>query len=169
MNDYFRKRGYTLVEMLLAIMIIAILAGSTLLVVSRNNGNAEAAVIMSDLDAAKNALLAYSMEHRTRTSDRMEDFIGKSPSVINGNLDKYMSSQVDMAGSKAKARFDTIRVDKITDANGLEKIRIGFVDFPADRSLIGALQRKTAANQNNAANYQVISMGGTCSIWLNVK
>jgi CHASE1-domain containing sensor protein len=136
-----------------------------MLAVSRGGDNAEAAVVMSDLDAAKNALLAYSMEHRTRTSDALGDFIGANSSVIINSLDNYMSSQVTMTGGKAKARFDTIDVDD--DASG--GIRIGFVDFPATEGLVSALRRKTAANQDNAVNYQVTADGGTCAIWLDVK
>jgi prepilin-type N-terminal cleavage/methylation domain-containing protein len=169
MNDYIRKcgaGGYTLVEVLIVIAIIAILAGGTMLTISRGSDNAEAAVIMSDLDAAKNALLAYSMEHRTRTSDRLEEFIGANSSVINGSLDNYMSSQISMANSKAKARFDKIAVDT---ASG--KIRIGFKEFPAEKGLIKALERKTSAAQNNAVNYQVTPdyTNSDCTILLDVK
>jgi prepilin-type N-terminal cleavage/methylation domain-containing protein len=168
-HDCVRKRassGFSLVEVMITVVIIGILAGCTTLAISRNNDNAEAAVIMSDLDAAKNALLAFSMEHRTRTSDRLNEFIGASPADIIDRLGRYMSSQVMTPGSKAKARFDKIGV--ITDPSGA--IIIGFADFPAAKSLVIALERKTAAAHSSAA-YQVTSHDApsTCSIWLNVK
>jgi prepilin-type N-terminal cleavage/methylation domain-containing protein len=168
MNDDIMKRGsggFTLVEVMLVIMMVAILAGGTMLALSRGSDNAEATVIMADLDAAKNALLAYSMEHRTRTSDRLDDFMSASSSAITGSLDTYMSSQVSMTGGKTKARFDTIDVDT---ASG--KIRIGFAGFPADRGLIRALERKIASAQSNVV-YHVTSndVNSTCTVWLDVK
>jgi prepilin-type N-terminal cleavage/methylation domain-containing protein len=174
MNDHIRRRGaggYTLVEVMLVVMIIGILAGCVMLAISRNSDNAEAAVILSDLDAAKSALLAYSMEHRTRASDRLEEFIGANSSVIVNSLDNYMSAQVSAAGSKAKARFDKIDIDTMVDVNtGTSKVIIGFAGFPADRGLINALQRKTASGQN-ASHYRVThdASGTACTVWLDVK
>ncbi|MDR1578952.1 MAG: type II secretion system GspH family protein [Synergistaceae bacterium] len=166
-HDCFRKRGggYTLTEVLLTIMIIAILAGGTMLAVSRSSDNAEATVIMSDLDAAKNALLAYSMEHRTRTSDTLGDFIGKSSSVIISSLDNYLSSQVTTAGSKAKAHFDKIKVEVDTGPSG--NVRIGFVEFPAEQGIINALRRKTSAAAMTSVAYDFNA--AEPSIWLDVK
>jgi general secretion pathway protein G len=159
MSDYIRKRGaggFTLVEILIVIMIIAILAGGIMIAFSQGSDNAEAAVIMSNLDAAKNALLAYSMEHRTRTSDRLGDFMSANSSTIISSLDKYMNSRISM----------TVDVDE----DQLGKTRIGFIDFPASQKLIKALELKTAADKNSA-NYQLISNAGgtTCTIWLIVK
>jgi prepilin-type N-terminal cleavage/methylation domain-containing protein len=165
--DRVRKRasgGFTLAEVLIVIMIIAILAGCMMFAISRVSDNAEAAVIMSDLDAAKNALFAYSMEHRTRTSDRLEDFIDVGSSAILGSLDNYMSSQVT-TDSKAKARFDQISVTS-NDVSGRTRIRIGFSNIEADQGLINALKRKIDA-QSGAANYLVDE--STPSIWLDVK
>ncbi|MDR1133695.1 MAG: type II secretion system GspH family protein [Synergistaceae bacterium] len=166
-RDCVRKRasgGFSLVEVMITVVIIGILAGCTTLAISRGSDNAEAAVVMSDLDAAKNALLAYSMEHRTRTSDRLNEFIGANPSVIIRSLDNYMSSQIMTPGSKAQVRFNVISVD--IGPSGA--VRIGFDDFPAEKSLAKALERKTAAAHSNAV-YQVTSSDTTCSIWLNVK
>jgi prepilin-type N-terminal cleavage/methylation domain-containing protein len=164
MSDCIGKRGsggFTLVELLLVVTIIAVLAGGMIIAVSRGTDNAEAAVIMSDLDAAKNALLAYSMEHRTRTSDGLGGFVGAASSAIVSSLDNYMSSQVNMTGGKTKARFDSIEVDT---ASG--RIRIGFAGFPTDSGVISALKRKAA--QSNVV-YQVESTGSTCTIFLDVK
>ena len=168
--DRVRKRasgGFTLAEVLIVIMIIAILAGCMMFAISRASDNAEAAVIMSDLDAAKNALFAYSMEHRTRKSDALsDDFIGADSDAIIGSLDKYMSAQA-ATDSKAKARFDKISVATSGDIPGKIRIIIGFKDFTADQGLINALKRKIDA-QSGAANYHFV-VNGYPSIWLDVK
>ncbi|MDR3164522.1 MAG: type II secretion system GspH family protein [Synergistaceae bacterium] len=166
-RDRIRKRapgGFTLVEVLIVIMIIATLAGTLMLAISYSSDNAEAAAVMSDLDAAKNALLAYSMEHRTRMSDRLDEFENANSFFIVDRLNKYLSSQITMSGSKTKARFDKIDVDIAPDG----KIRIGFVGFPATSGLVKALERKTAGG-NSSAVYDVSGSGTNCTIWLDVK
>ncbi|MDR0652325.1 MAG: prepilin-type N-terminal cleavage/methylation domain-containing protein [Synergistaceae bacterium] len=156
-HDCVRKRGggFSLVEVMIAIIIIGALAGIMMVVISRGTDNAEASVIMSDLEAAKNALLAYSMEHRTRTSDRLNEFAAADSSEIVGSLDKYMSSQIH-----GKAHFGNIDVD---DAGG--RIRIGFVDFQATQGVFKALDRKTKSIQNDDYDFDE----GLHTLWLNVK
>jgi prepilin-type N-terminal cleavage/methylation domain-containing protein len=164
MNDdirgCIRRRGtggFTLVEILIVIMVIAILAVCMVLVISPGKDNTEASAIMADLDAARKALLTYSREHRTRTSDALGDFMGANSKIIAASLDKYLNV---VAGSKAGARFDTISV-AMSDGD----IRIGFVNFPMEQGVINALKRKA----DSGSGYDFEENGTACSLWLKIK
>ena len=123
-----KSRGFGLVEMLVVIVILGILSGITIIAVGRGTDNTEAAAIMAHLETAKTALLAYSMEHRTRNADPIATF----PDVnvngrIHASLDKYLDSNVRTGGgSKAVEYFDRLRVTK--DGSlffvGFENIRV---------------------------------------------
>jgi prepilin-type N-terminal cleavage/methylation domain-containing protein len=161
-GDCILKRGggFTLVELLIVMMILAILAGGVMFASSRASESTEATAIMSNLDAARSALLAFSMEHRTRTSDGLREFIGAASSDIIGSLDRYLSSQVDITeDSKTMTYFGTITVN--TDPLG--NIRIGFSGFSARQGVIKALRKKTGDNANYDFNE------ATPAIWLNVR
>jgi prepilin-type N-terminal cleavage/methylation domain-containing protein len=100
--------AFSLVEVLLVVAILGILAGMTMLVMGRSSDNAEAGAILSDLDAAKNAMLAYSMQNRTRTSDGLGDWDAASSAAIKASLDAYLGAE--KSGAKAAARFNAIKV-----------------------------------------------------------
>ncbi|MDR1965789.1 MAG: type II secretion system GspH family protein [Synergistaceae bacterium] len=157
-----RHRGFSLTEVLTILCIISILAGMTLLVMGGNTNNAEATVILGELDSAKSAMLAYSMEHRTRTSDQLGGWDGATPSVIKASLDKYLDSKVNMSGNKATQRFGKLGVRYSGSA-----IEIGFVGFDADAGMRRAIERKVTAAQGFSG---VPDAGANkYTLWLRVR
>jgi type II secretory pathway pseudopilin PulG len=158
-----KSRGFMLVEVLLVVIVIGILAGMVMLAFGNRSEKAEAAVIMSDLDTVKNAMLAYSMEHRTRTSDGLDGWNAATSVRIRASLDKYVDS--NLGGGNAAPRFANLKVRY--PANGIEA---GFDGFPASGALQAELAKKVH-DKNNAASgiYSGSASGGTYSLWIRVR
>jgi prepilin-type N-terminal cleavage/methylation domain-containing protein len=155
-----KSRGFSLTEVLLVIIVIGILAGMSMLVFGRRSENAEAAVIMSDLDTVKNAMLAYSMEHRTRRSDGLDGWNTADSTTIMASLDKYVGS--NLGGGNAAPRFASLSVSY---TNGIE---VGFNGFPASNALQAELTKKVH-DERNAVRYSGSGSGGNYSLWLRVR
>jgi len=158
-----KSRGFGLVELLTVIVILAILAGMSMLVMGRSADNAEAAKIMGNLDAARNALLAYSMEHRTRTSDRLDEFIAANTDDIIISLDKYLDRNVT-TGQQNSALFSKIQIG-MNPLHFDGQLAIGFIGFDASSGLRSALAKRTGSD----SQYDGSSSGGTYSLWIKVK
>jgi hypothetical protein len=136
----------------------------TMLVFGRNSEKAEVALIMSDLDTVKNAMLAYSMEHRTRRSDGLEGWNTAAPAVIMASLDEY--TDANLGRGRAAPYFDNLR---IRYANGVE---VGFDGFPASSALRTELDKKLRDENDVSAVkgiYSGSAAGGSYSLWLRVR
>lgn len=79
-----RKSGFTLVELLIVIMIIAILAGMMLLATGSATDSATATKIINDMRAAKSAALLIYMDENQNW-----DFTNDTD-AFKTSLDKYM-------------------------------------------------------------------------------
>ena len=109
------RKGFTLVELLIVIIIIGILAGMIMMVSGAAIGKAEAQKIVANMRNLKTAVIMYEMDH------------GKLPdgAVINAgsnkSLDQYMDSRLSDA-------YDVIATS--TDAGG--RLRLCFAGYNAD-------------------------------------
>ncbi len=82
------RKGFTLVELLIVIIIIGILAGGMMLVAGTSRDSAEASRIMSDLRNMKAAALMWMADNPTTvTADDWSD-LERDPSPINKYLDR---------------------------------------------------------------------------------
>jgi prepilin-type N-terminal cleavage/methylation domain-containing protein len=160
----FKSGGFSLVEVMLVVVIISILASMSMLVFGRSSEGTEATAIMAELDSAKNALLTYSMEHRTRHSDEIGVFVGKNASAIKASLDKYLD-QSAKSGGKAALLYDTLQVRQTGN-----DIFIGFDGFAATTALQNALKKKVDAEGGAANGIYSSGISGTgYAVWLKVK
>ncbi|MDR1471655.1 MAG: type II secretion system GspH family protein [Synergistaceae bacterium] len=150
------SHGYSLVEVLLVIMIIGILAGGMMLAAGRGTDNTDAAAALADLEGIKSAMLAYSMAHRTRTSDGLAAFVGADPSDIMSSLDVYLTKE----GDSAYLNYLEVRRDS---ANSLW---VEFDGFPAGSSLRSALDKKIESSSHFTGSG---GSGGGYTISLKVK
>lgn len=60
---FYYRRGFTLVEMLVVILIVGILVGAMMLLLGSANHAAEAAKIISDLRSLKSAAMLYYLDN----------------------------------------------------------------------------------------------------------
>jgi type II secretory pathway pseudopilin PulG len=164
MNGDYRKMrscGFSLVEVMLVIIFIAILAGMSVLAMGSGTDGTEAAAIMSHLDSAKNAMLAYSQEHRTRNSNPLQQFVGATSALINTSLDRYLEGSSKTGGS-AHQYYSKLSVRR--DSNNV--IEVGFNGFLTTSGIARALDNKIHVNDGlytgsgNASSY---------SVWLKIK
>ena len=82
------RKGFTLVELLIVIIIIGILAGAMMLVAGRSRDSAEAAKIISDLRSVKAAALIWLTENPAGLETDDWTDLQDDPTPINSYLDK---------------------------------------------------------------------------------
>jgi len=82
------RKGFTLVELLIVIIIIGILAGAMMLVAGTSRDSAEASRIMSDLRNMKAAALMWMADNPTTVTADNWVGLGNDPEPINRYLDR---------------------------------------------------------------------------------
>ena len=162
-NWKVKSRGFGLVEILLAVVIIGILSGMTLVAVGRSSDNAEATAIMAHLESAKSALLAYSMENSRRNVDPIAVFPAVNANgIIHASLDKYLDSNVQTGGgSKAVEYFDRLRVRRDGAA-----ILVGFQNIRVTSGVKSALDKRIDAS---GGTYTRSGSAAEYTMWMRVR
>lgn len=85
------RKGFTLVELLIVIIIIGILAGAMMLVAGTSRDAAEASKIISDLRTVKSATLMWLTENPSASSGEWEG-LETNPDPLNKYLDRPLLS-----------------------------------------------------------------------------
>jgi prepilin-type N-terminal cleavage/methylation domain-containing protein len=86
------RKGFTLVELLIVIIIIGILAGAMMMVAGRSRDSAEAAKIISDLRSVKAAALIWMTENPSGLPETAWTNFNDDPTPLNPYLDKPLSA-----------------------------------------------------------------------------
>ncbi len=94
------RKGFTLVELLIVIIIIGILAGAMMLVAGTSRDSAEASKIISDLRTVKTAALMLITEDPTIDNDKWEGI--KTDTGMQNLLNKYLDRPIDFSNYEFK-------------------------------------------------------------------
>jgi len=101
------RKGFTLVELLIVIIIIGILAGAMMMVAGRSRDTAEATRIISDLRTMKSAVLVWLAD--ASVPDETWDNLDEDPTPLNAYLDKPLT-----VGNDYRFEKGTVKVSRIT-------------------------------------------------------
>lgn len=144
-----RKSGFTLVELLIVIMIIAILAGMLLLATGSATDSAEATKIINDLRNLKGAAMMFYLDNNGWPT---EDLITADRTALENSLDFYLDRPFFGSGKFALLIEEGVQVD-LPDGTG---------KAPGNRTLIGftmtdapqaGVTEKLAQNRENSGIY----------------
>lgn len=100
------RKGFTLVELLIVIIIIGILAGAMMLVAGTSRDSAEASRIISDLRTVKAAAVMWMADSPISITDANWIDLNGDPSPLN----KYMDRVIDPNNTKLKFATGTVTV-----------------------------------------------------------
>jgi general secretion pathway protein G len=156
-----RKGGFTLVELLIVIMIIAILAGMMLLATGSATDGAEATKVVNDLRNLKSAALLFY-------GDTL-----KWPATADDvkSLDKYADRPVVGANPP---RYATVKVGAAYNdsATGTSRQHIGVTLIASSNGTAG-IQKKLAAKAMDtgllATESGTAAYASGLDIWMNMK
>jgi prepilin-type N-terminal cleavage/methylation domain-containing protein len=155
-----REGGFTLVELLVVIMIIAILAGMTMLATGMSMDSVEATKIIGDLRNLKSAAILYYADHT------------RWPAAADApSLDNYTDRPIVNA-SPPRYLYVTIGAP-YPDADGQERINMG-VGLFADGNGSPGIQKKLADKAHesgilgSASDLAALYTGGT-DVFINMK
>ena len=138
-----RKGGFTLVELLIVIMIIAILAGMVMLATGSATDGAEATKVANDLRNLKGAALMFFVDEN-RWPNAATDAT---------SLDVYMDRSF-LNGTQ----YDGLKISSFTDANGIERALIGLgLNTDTTETHRPSVRKKLA---NNAASAGLMNNAG---------
>lgn len=128
MNKAMKARhgGFTLVELLIVIIIIAILAGMLLLATGSATDSADATRIINDLRNLKGAAMMYYVDNNAWPADVVLGtlvYAGGTALATEPSMDLYLDRPFFGATPKVHD-FDCV---KYTDDTGTERVQIGYV------------------------------------------
>lgn len=171
-----RRSGFTLVELLIVILIIAILAGMLLLATGGATDSAKASKIISDLRSAKSAAMLMMLDSGPETIrelaiDQTNKFDWYSLAI---SLDKYMDRPIFGASDgneSAQYMLGLVSGKVDVDGNRVERLLIGFstLGWNADGDIKSYIDEGVAAklaqnaeksglycgDGNNGSNYDI--------------
>jgi general secretion pathway protein G len=124
-----KRKGFSLVELLIVIIIIGILASAMLLLMGTAEDKAEATAILSDMRSMKSAMIIFKLEKGRwpeRTSDDAEiQRLFGGASLENFDLvssgDEYAYVLYDLSKNKGKSDGVREKLALMADSSGLLK------------------------------------------------
>jgi general secretion pathway protein G len=141
-----RKSGFTLVELLIVIMIIAILAGMMMLATGSATDGAEATKVINDLRNLKGAALMFFMDENQ----------WPATSSAAGSLDKYMD-RAFAADTSSTRRYDGLLVTSANITVGTETEARSFIGLVlrTDATHREGVQKKLAGSAVNSGLWSI--------------
>jgi general secretion pathway protein G len=156
-----RKGGFTLVELLIVIMIIAILAGMMMLATGSATDSAEAAKVINDLRNLKSAaLLYYGDNERWPTSVDVKSLDAYSDRPVVNNTSRYAKVAIGDEYADGEGSYRTNISVQLNDKNGnsAQSVRNKLKAKAAETGLLNDEKDATTAYD-----------GTKLTIWMNMR
>ena len=160
-----RKGGFTLVELLIVIMIIAILAGMMMLATGSATDTAEATRIINDLRATKAAGILLYMDQGQSWNWADSAGTGSLNATVGQSLDEYMDRP--LFSTTAADRVYDVRIARPATLEGSDRtnaVLIGFNMAENTGNFTQSVRAKLARNARRIGLYHSngnIYTGGT--------
>ncbi len=145
-------KGFSLVEMLIAVAIIAVLAGMVLLLYGRSVDKGEAVRILSELDGIRASLLTYSLQNATRDADPLTALVGNA-NLARTEAERHLNRPID---SRLRPFFQCVRIGG--------RVSVSFTNFPVSPALRRALDEAVSGT-----DYTGNASGGNYTLSLRVR
>ncbi|MDR1159097.1 MAG: type II secretion system GspH family protein [Syntrophomonadaceae bacterium] len=149
-----RKSGFTLVELLIVIMIIAILAGMTMLATGAAIDGAEAARVINDLLSMKAAAIMFCLDEGHWPDEAAGSGAFNSASALARSFDRYTDRPL-LGGA---GRYASIQIDS-GNLGSTPRTFIG-LELAGNTAKAGVRQKLRASAQNSGL-YGTPAGGGT--------
>lgn len=151
------ERGWTLLELLVVICIVALLAGLLLPAISKARKNAQKAVCLNNLKQINSAILLYSMDENDSaptpegiSTNRMLTLTGYKALVsshVGGNGGESAKSRIFACPSDSfffglSNGFSVVRLQPLHEQASMDYVSYGFNGVNADTNLLNRAWRK---------------------------
>ncbi|MDL2264341.1 type II secretion system GspH family protein [Synergistaceae bacterium OttesenSCG-928-I11] len=159
-----RKGGFTLVELLIVIMIIAILAGMMMLATGAATDSAEATKIINDMRSLKSAILLYYVDNQEWPSPIPAGGLDLYGTAWGKSIDKYMDRPLlgdkiynvrlypgaDTYTGRTMMRIDATTIANKTTGNGV------FLKLLSNATSTGVLKNSSGAAYDGAKVFYLV-------------
>jgi prepilin-type N-terminal cleavage/methylation domain-containing protein len=142
-----RAFAFSLTELLIVMMIVAILSGAILMAMGTAAERAEATKVVNDLRNVKEAAIMYYFDEKQWPATG--DYPSSGPAAIVTSIDKFLADPIFRKPDNK--RYSSLIIASYTDPSGSQRELVGLgFSAAADASVSGGVRDRLAGEAPNA-------------------